>query len=222
MTDLDKAIAAGARAGVAVSRETAERLALYVALLRQWNPAKNLVSASTLDAVWDRHVADCLQLAALSPARHWVDMGSGGGLPGLILAAILAERGGTIHCVESKLGKAAFLREAARQMQVPATIHAARIEAVMEDWPAGRPVEVVTARALAPLPKLLSLSKSLLKKGALGLFPKGQDAANELTDAAQYWIFNHDLRPSVTDSAARIVLITDLAERPHSVSGASS
>lgn len=219
MNDLETAMEAGERAGVPVSRETAERLVLYVRLLRQWNPAKNLVSASTLDAVWDRHIADCLQLAAFVSARHWVDMGSGGGLPGLILAAVLAERGGSIHCIESKLGKAAFLREAARQMQVPAIIHAERIEAVMEDWPADRPIEVVTARALAPLPKLLDLSKSLLKRGALGLFPKGQDAVNELTDAAQYWNFNHDLRPSVTDSAARIVLITDLAERPHSVSG---
>lgn len=213
MTEIDKARTAGERAGVAVSRETAERLALYVALLRQWNPTKNLVSASTLDSVWERHIVDCLQLAAISPARHWVDMGSGGGLPGLIIASVLAERGGTVHCIESKLGKAAFLREAARQMQVPATIHAERIEAVMQGWPEERAVDVVTARALAPLGQLLTLSKSLLKKGAVGIFPKGQDAAKELTGAAQYWNFNHTLRPSVTDSAARIVLISDLAER---------
>lgn len=216
MKDSDRAFLAAEKAKLPVSRETAERLALYVALLRQWNPSKNLVSASTLDHVWDRHIADCLQLATISSARHWVDMGSGGGLPGLVLAAVLAERGGTVHCIESKLGKAAFLREAGRQMKVPVVVHPERIEAVLNHWPTDRPVEVVTARALAPLPQLLTLGKTLLKSGTIGLFPKGQDVDAELTEATKYWNFNHELRASVTDPAARIVLVSDLAERPSS------
>lgn len=194
-------------AGVAVSRETAERLALYVALLRKWNPSKNLVSPATLSAVWTRHVTDCLQIAALAPeARTWVDLGSGGGLPGLIIGALLVERPGTrIHLVESKLGKAAFLREAARQMGLPATIHAARIEDVLADW--HEPVDVVTARALAPLTTLVGMSLPLLKTGAIGLFPKGQDVGSELTEAAKYWKLDTVLTRSVTEQDGRIVTV---------------
>ena len=105
VSDRAAAEAAARQAGVAVSRETQDRLVLYVSLLRRWNPVKNLVSPHTLSAVWERHIADCLQLAALAPdARTWVDLGSGGGLPGLVIAAVLAERAGTqIHLVESKL-----------------------------------------------------------------------------------------------------------------------
>ncbi|QCK85282.1 16S rRNA (guanine(527)-N(7))-methyltransferase RsmG [Phreatobacter aquaticus] len=207
VSDRAAAEAAARQAGVAVSRETQDRLVLYVSLLRRWNPVKNLVSPHTLSAVWERHIADCLQLAALAPdARTWVDLGSGGGLPGLVIAAVLAERAGTrIHLVESKLGKAAFLREAARQMGVPATIHAFRIEGVLAQWT--EPVDVVTARALAPLDQLVRLSVPLLKTGAFGLFPKGQDVGSELTQAAKYWKLDTVLTPSVTEQDGRIVTV---------------
>ena len=212
--DLRAADEAAALAGVAVSRETRERLVLYVDLLRRWNPSKNLVAPATLDAVWTRHIADCLQLTKLAPdAEVWMDLGSGGGLPGLIVAAVMAERPGTqMHCVESKLGKAAFLREAARIMAVPATVHAARIEDVVASW-SGR-VDVVSARALASLTDLIGMSQDLLKSGAVGLFPKGQDVGRELTEAAKYWTLDTVLTPSATDPQARIVTLRGAAPVP--------
>ncbi|MBN8938230.1 MAG: 16S rRNA (guanine(527)-N(7))-methyltransferase RsmG [Rhizobiales bacterium] len=205
--ELKEAERAAAAAGVAVSRETMERLVLYVALLRKWNPSKNLVAPATLAQVWTRHIADCLQLATLvPPGRIWIDLGSGAGLPGLVIAAVLAEQPGAhIHCVESKLGKAAFLREAARIMKVPATVHAERIEDVVADW--SGPVDVVTARALASLQQLVGMSHDLLKSGAIGLFLKGQDVERELTEAAKYWKLDTVLTPSATDPQARIVTL---------------
>lgn len=210
---VDKALEAAQLAGVPVSRETAEALSLYVDLLRRWNSTKNLVSASTLESVWSRHVADCLQLLRLAPeARRWVDMGSGGGLPALVIAAALKGReGAEVHCIESKLGKAAFLQEAARQMRVQVRVWPKRIEDVV-----GREVldvEVVTARALAPLLDLLRLANPLLKTGAVGIFPKGQDVVSELTEAAKYWRFTHQSIPSVTESRGRILVIGDLSEQ---------
>jgi 16S rRNA (guanine527-N7)-methyltransferase len=209
VADLDSAFAAAGLAGVSVSRETAARLALYVALLRKWNPVKNLVAASTLHDIWTRHIADSLQLLRHAPeARIWVDLGSGGGLPALVIAALMAEvPGASVHCIESKLGKAAFLREAARQMHVPVTVHAERIETVLAAWPAAERADVVTARALATLSKLLVLATPLLKTGAVGLFPKGQDVGSELTEAAKYWKLDYIAVPSVTDKSGHIVTI---------------
>lgn len=205
--DEAEAIAAGRLAGVDVSRETARRLATYVGLLRQWNAAKNLVAPSTLGDVWHRHIADSLQVLAAAPeARSWVDLGSGAGLPGLVIAAVLAGRPDTVvHCIESRQGKAAFLREAARRMGVPARIHADRIEAVTKRWTG--PVDAVTARALAPLDQLLALAGPLLKTGASAVFLKGQDVGSELTLASKYWNLDADLRPSVTDAQGRVVVI---------------
>ncbi|KAF0137862.1 MAG: 16S rRNA (guanine527-N7)-methyltransferase [Xanthobacteraceae bacterium] len=209
----DQALASADRAGVAVSRETADRLALYVALLRRWNPVKNLVSPHTLGEVWERHVTDSLQLVRIAPeARVWVDMGSGGGLPALVVAAVLAGKPGVeVHCIESKLGKAAFLQEAARQMRVPVTVWARRIEDVVgHDLVSA---DVVTARALAPMKDLLRLANPLLKTGALGIFPKGQDVASELTEAAIYWKFDHRSVPSVTDPRGRIIVVQGVERR---------
>ncbi len=201
-------------AGVPVSRETADRLTLYVDLLRKWNPSKNLVAPSTLDAIWSRHVADSLQLIRCAPdATRWADLGSGGGLPALVVAAVVADRpGALVHCVESKLGKAAFLQEAARQMRVPVKVWAKRIEDVV-----GREitsVDVVSARALAPLVDLLSLANPLLKTGAVGVFPKGQDVGVELTQAAKYWRFTHRSVPSVTDPRGTILVVRDVDSVP--------
>jgi 16S rRNA (guanine527-N7)-methyltransferase len=209
---VEQALKAADQAGVPVSRETAEALSLYVSLLRRWNPTKNLVSASTLDAVWTRHVADSLQLLRLAPeALRWVDMGSGGGLPALVIAAALKGReGAEVHCIESKLGKAAFLQEAARQMRVPVRVWAKRIEDVVGREPLQ--AEVVTARALAPLTDLLRLANPLLKTGAVGIFPKGQDVVSELTEAAKYWRFTHQSIPSVTETRGRILVVSDLSD----------
>jgi 16S rRNA (guanine527-N7)-methyltransferase len=170
-----------------VSRETSERLTLLVAELARWQKAKNLVSSATLADVWVRHIADSLQLHRLAPeARTWLDLGSGGGFPGLVLGICLIEvPGGHIDLVESNARKCAFLRHAARVTGAPVAVHAARIEDVIGEF-TGK-VDVVTARALAPLPNLLGWCKELLRTGTLGLFPKGQYLDAELTEASKYW-----------------------------------
>lgn len=195
-----------------VSRETEERLALLVAELARWQKAKNLVSSATLGDVWTRHVADSLQLFGLAPeARTWLDLGSGGGFPGLVLGICLAETGGQIDLVESNARKCAFLRHAARLTGAPVTVHAARIEDVIGKF-TGK-VDVVTARALAPLPNLLGWCKELLRTGTLGLFPKGQDLDAELTEASKYWNIQASTVVSLTDPAARILMIRGAEQR---------
>lgn len=198
-----------------VSRETEERLAVLVAELERWQKAKNLVSGATLDEVWTRHIADSLQLLGHAPqARRWLDLGSGGGFPGLVLGIRLAELGGHIDLVESNARKCAFLRQAARLTGAAVTVHAARIEEVMPRF-LGK-VEVVTARALAPLPLLLDWCKELLRTGVVGVFPKGQHLDAELTAAAKCWKIQASTFPSVTDSAARILVIRDAQKRADS------
>lgn len=198
-----------------VSRETEERLAILVVELERWQKAKNLVSNATMDEVWTRHIADSLQLFDLAPeARRWLDLGSGGGFPGLVLGIRLAETGGHIDLVESNARKCAFLRHAARLTGAPVTVHNARIEAVMPQFLGN--VEAVTARALAPLPLLLDWCKDLLRTGVIGVFPKGQYLDAELTEASKYWKIQASTFPSVTDSAARILVIRDAQKRAES------
>src|SRR5215470_11278529 len=196
-----------ALAAVPVSRETAARLDDFVQLLMKWQQTTNLVAPASLSEVWTRHVLDSLQLLALAPdALTWVDLGSGGGFPGLVIACALAERpGAKVHLVESNRKKAGFLREAARQLAVPALVHATRIEDFVEIF--DESADVITARALAPMRDLLALAEPLLKKGALGLFPKGQDVETELTEAAKYWIIEADTVPSLTSAQGRVLVV---------------
>lgn len=192
----------------AVSRETFARLETIADLLAKWQKTINLVAPATLPELWSRHIGDSLQLVnhvSEKPLR-WVDLGSGGGFPGLVIAAVLAEwAGATVHLVESDTRKAAFLREAARLAGLPATVHAQRIEQVAQQLAPG--TEVVSARALAPLPKLLDLAEPFLAVGAIGVFPKGRDADLELTQARKGWTLDCDLRPSTSDPLARILLV---------------
>lgn len=191
-----------------VSRETLSRLTAIADLLVKWQKTINLVAPATLPELWSRHMGDSLQLINHVPekARRWVDLGSGGGFPGLVVAAVLAEReGADMHLVESDTRKAAFLREAARVAELPVTVHAVRIEQVAGRLAPG--TDVVSARALAPLPKLLELAEPFLAAGALGLFPKGRDAERELTDARKGWTLDLDLRPSASDPHGRILLV---------------
>jgi len=196
-----------------VSRETLDRLDRFVATLLAWQRRMNLVAPSTEPKLWTRHIADSLQLLALAPeAKIWVDLGSGGGFPGLAVACALADRpGALVHLVESNAKKAAFLREAARAAGAPAQIHAVRIEDFVENF--ASPVDVVTARALAPLAELLAAAYPLLKSGVVGLFPKGQDVGAELTEAAKCWSIQSTLAPSLTDSKAKIVRVTGLSPK---------
>ena len=213
---MDEAIAADrARAlGIVnVSRETLERLDRFVALLLTWQRTTNLIAPSTVLQVWTRHIADSLQLIELAPAaRIWIDLGSGGGFPGLPIACALAAMpGAAIHLVESNQKKAAFLREAARVTGAPAIVHAVRIEKFVDDFAPG--AEAVTARAVASLKVLLNECFILLQKGAIGIFPKGQDVEAELTEASKYWNMTVDLVPSRTDPKARIAVVRSLERR---------
>lgn len=197
-----------------VSRETTERLDRFVATLLDWQQRMNLISRSSEAAVWTRHVADSLQLHPLAPeARVWADLGSGAGFPGLVIACALADRpGAEVHLVESNGKKAAFLRDAAQAIGAPATVHQMRIEEFLEKTV--QTFDVVTARALAPLPQLLPMAYPLLRKGALGLFPKGQDVGSELTEAAKYWNVKSELVQSRTDARGQIVVVRGLAPKP--------
>ena len=196
-----------------VSRETEERLDRFVELLLTWQKTTHLISPSTIPNLWTRHVADSLQLIDLAPnARLWVDLGSGGGFPGVVIACALADTpGAQIHLVESNSKKAAFLREAVRVTGAPAVVQPMRIEKYVANF-AAIP-DVVTARALLPFKSLLDNSFSILSRGTLGLFPKGQDVAAELTQAAKYWKVEYTLAPSRTDSLARIVVVRGLERR---------
>jgi 16S rRNA (guanine527-N7)-methyltransferase len=198
---------------IPVSRETAARLDRVVALLRQWQRTTNLIAPSTVPKIWTRHIADSLQLLALAPqARHWIDLGSGGGFPGLAIACALADQpGARVDLVESNGKKCAFLRAAAQASGAPAEVHCQRIESFVEKFD-GHP-DIVTARALAPLATLCGYVAPLLKRGAQALLPKGQDVEAELTQATRYWNIAADLVRSETDPDARIVVIRALERK---------
>lgn len=188
-----------------VSRETENDLAMLVDLVLAWQAVKNLVGRSTLEEMWMRHIADSAQLTAHAPAktRIWIDLGSGAGFPGLVIAILFKNRPGfQMHLVESDGRKAAFLRAAAREIGLPVRVHNGRIADVLPAIEGH--VDVVSARALAPLPDLLEMSADLLQKGAVGLFLKGQDVASELTANTTYSIV---LEPSVTDPKSSVVIV---------------
>jgi 16S rRNA (guanine527-N7)-methyltransferase len=203
---------AAALALTPVSRETEARLDAYVALLLRWQAKTNLVASSTLPQLWTRHVADSLQLLAIAPnAKSWVDLGSGGGFPGVVLACALAGTpGATVHLVERNAKKAAFLREALRITGAPAIIHPADIGDCVDSF--GGPVDCVTARALAPLHQLIGFAEPLVGKGAKALFLKGQDVDAELTEATEYWRVVPQLHPSLTGQGC-IVELTSIERR---------
>ena len=182
---------AAALARTPVSRETEARLDRYVALLLDWQAKTNLIAPSTLPRLWTRHVADSLQLLKLAPdARRWADLGSGGGFPGIVLACVMAERGGDVDLVERNGKKAAFLREALRVTGSPGAVHAADIGDFV-DSVASAP-DCVTARAL---------------------FLKGQDVESELTEATKYWNIEPVLHPSRSGGQGWIVDVCRLSPR---------
>ncbi|TCZ64103.1 16S rRNA (guanine(527)-N(7))-methyltransferase RsmG [Roseicella aquatilis] len=192
-------------AAFGVSRETGERLADFVALLRRWNTRINLTAERDEAALWQRHVLDSLQLAPLVPPGNGplVDLGSGAGFPGLILALAT---GRETHLVESDRRKSAFLIEAARVLGLPCVkVHPARIEAATLPQAA-----MVSARALAPLSDLLVHAHRILAPGGIALFPKGRTAEEELTQAAGAWIMHIERFPSRTDPSATILRLSEI------------
>jgi 16S rRNA (guanine527-N7)-methyltransferase len=192
---------------VPVSRETGERLATYVDLLAHWRTKTNLIAESTFASVWTRHVADSAQLSALAPeARHWIDMGSGAGFPGLVIAIQLADiPGAVVHLIESDQRKCAFLREAVRATGAPATIHATRVEAI--DRASLGPVDAVTARAFAPLPLTLKLARTWIERGAVGVFPRGESAKDQVAALPEAPLHAIELIPSLVNPRAGILRI---------------
>jgi 16S rRNA (guanine527-N7)-methyltransferase len=196
---------------VPVSRETEARLDAFVDLLDRWRHKTNLISNSTFASVWTRHIADSAQVLALAPeARRWLDMGSGAGFPGLVIAIALANvPGAIVHCVESDRRKAAFLREAARATGAAAVIHPERVEAI-EPESLG-PVDAVTARAFAPLPLALKLAKPWIERGAVAVFPRGESAKDQIAALPEAppeaWAYAIETLPSVVNPKAAILRI---------------
>jgi 16S rRNA (guanine527-N7)-methyltransferase len=197
-----------------VPHETIHRLTRYAELLAHWQKSINLVAPLTLPEVWSRHFADSAQLRSLAPdARLWLDLGSGAGFPGLVVAILQAQIPDfRMHLVESNAKKCAFLAEVARATSALVDIHAMRIEELAERAQSLRP-DVVSARALAPLPRLLELAEPFFGEGTRGLFLKGRETEAEIEAAKAGWTFDVRLHPSLTAEDARIVEVTDLHRR---------
>lgn len=191
-----------------VSRETLDRLKAYVGFLGEWNLRHNLVSRESIAHVWQRHVLDSAQLLPLIPveAKSLVDLGSGAGFPGLVLAALLREREGfRVVLYESIAKKCVFLKEAATRMDVTVEIRNRRIEAAQHEV-----FDVVTARACAPLPQLLVYAQHFQGRHTVNLFLKGQSVEDELTEAHKSWRMKVIKHPSRTDPSATILEIREL------------
>lgn len=195
-----------------VSRETLERLLEFEKEFARWSQRINLAAPSASSHLWERHILDSAQLFSLKPASlKWLDLGSGGGFPGAVLALMLIEReGAQIDLVESAGKKAAFLQSVLKGLGAPAAVHRIRIEEAKAR--VGVP-EVVTARALAPLKRLLHLSRPWLEAGAVGLFHKGRDYAGELEESRSEWSFDLVEHESRTDASGRILEIGNLRPR---------
>lgn len=193
-----------------VSRETFDRLVAFEALFQKWASRINLSAPSTLGDVWSRHILDSAQLLRLAPeAKHWLDLGSGGGFPGIVMAILLLEKEGAhVDLVESNRKKSAFLQSAIGQFGLPARVHSHRIE---ETYHSISAPDVITARALAPLPVLLGLSRPWLAARATGLFHKGRDYRSEIEESAHQWRFDLLEHRSMIDPQSVILEIRNLA-----------
>ncbi|GAB4361356.1 MAG: 16S rRNA (guanine(527)-N(7))-methyltransferase RsmG [Oricola sp.] len=196
-----------------VSRETRQRLEAFAVLYEKWSPRINLTAPSTQADFWRRHVGDSAQLLDIAPdARHWVDLGSGGGFPGMVIAIMLqGVAGARVELVESNRKKTAFLQAVKAQCAPSAVIHPARIEDVVGRI--GAP-EIVTARALAALPKLLELTAPWLQGGSRALFHKGRGYAAEIEESRAKWGFDLVIHESRIDADSVVLEITNLRPRP--------
>ncbi|MCF6123589.1 16S rRNA (guanine(527)-N(7))-methyltransferase RsmG [Mesorhizobium sp. M7A.F.Ca.CA.001.07.2.1] len=192
-----------------VSRETFDRLVAFEQMFQKWNRSINLVAQSTSGDVWQRHILDSAQLGRIEPvATRWVDLGSGGGFPGLVMAFLLAERdGASIDLVESNRKKASFLQTVVGQFSLPARVVARRID---DSHALVSTPQIVTARALAPLSTLLDLSAPWLVSGARGLFHKGRDYRTEVQESVHRWSFDLVEHPSMTDVGGVILELSNL------------
>lgn len=214
--DLDEA---GFASAFSMSSQALDRTRIYLERLRTWQKTMNLVAPSTLDTAWCRHFADSAQLAALAPreTRTWIDLGSGAGFPGLVIAIMLAERNEQstkVVLIESDTRKCAFLREVVRAMGISTAVSVEilneRIEKAATQARIGV-AEVVSARALAPLDRLIAYAEPWLTAGATGLFLKGRGAETELAEAEKQWRLDREIVPSLTDPDGRIIVVRSIA-----------
>lgn len=184
-----------------VSRETFDRLCLYADRLRTENAHQNLVSAATLDSLWERHIIDSAQLARFEPrpGAAWADIGSGAGLPGIVLACLVE---GPIRLVEPRRLRAEFLRSVVAELGLAAKVEASKVERVAGSY------DVITGRAVASLSRFLSLCDHLSTKNTVWVLPKGRSAQSELAEAQRTWQGDFRVEPSVTDADAKIVVAT--------------
>jgi 16S rRNA (guanine527-N7)-methyltransferase len=201
--------AEGFRKIIGVSRETHDHLQIFVALLKSWNRRINLVGRDTIGDIWRRHILDSAQLFHLIPpkTRTLVDLGSGAGLPGLILSIMGVPQ---VHLIESDGRKAVFLREAIRVTGAPAIVHSTRIDRVTPFA-----ADVITARALAPLPELLRISEQFRGRHTICLFLKGRMVEEELTEATKTWHMQIYRQPSLTDASGSILRLEAIARDPN-------
>ncbi|MEL6570499.1 MAG: 16S rRNA (guanine(527)-N(7))-methyltransferase RsmG [Pseudomonadota bacterium] len=186
-----------------VSRETLEALQVYAELTQKWTARINLISKSTVGDIWERHIQDSLQLYPLAPPfGRWVDLGSGGGFPALVIAVVARERAPDAEFVliESDARKCAFLRTVIRELDLSATVYASRIE---ETPP--QQADIVSARALASLPELFALTVRHLKPTGTAFFLKGRQAQAELDAVSADWTYEFAEHPSITDPHSRIL-----------------
>jgi 16S rRNA (guanine527-N7)-methyltransferase len=189
-----------------VSRETVDRLERYVALLREENRRQNLVSAATLDRVWERHIMDSAQLARFEPrpGASWVDIGSGAGLPGIVIACLVK---GSVTLVEPRRLRAEFLHKACESLGLHAAVLGAKAESV------GGKFDVITARAVANLCDLLRISSHLSTRKTVWALPKGRSGQAELAEASRTWHFDAREEPSCTDPQATILVLSGVGAR---------
>ncbi len=189
-----------------VSRETILKLEAYADRLRHWQARINLISPATVSDLWTRHIIDSAQLFSCAPRgwRRWVDLGSGGGLPGAVIAIMAEDGERSVHLVESNGKKASFLTNVLAELAPSARVHRMRVE---QSYEAVGPIDVVSARALAKLADLLTLSEPWLLQGAVALFPKGRGYAAEIAEARDEWRFSLVEEISVTDADSRLLVI---------------
>lgn len=195
--------------GVNVSRETEQRLGDFVRLLEKWNAAINLISKSTIGQIWSRHILDSAQVFSYGAAAHrWADLGSGGGFPGLVVAILAAEKAPNMRIilVESDQRKAAFLRQASQSLGLSAEVISDRIEVIPPLL-----ADVVSARALAPLPQLCAFAKTHLAADGAAVFLKGKSCTAEIADARKNWNFSLESHASMTDPSALVLVLKGIS-----------
>ncbi|EDQ06336.1 Ribosomal RNA small subunit methyltransferase G [Sulfitobacter indolifex] len=190
-----------------VSRETLQKLEAFAELVRKWNPKINLVSKSSLDDLWDRHILDSVQVFRLvEQGGNWVDIGSGGGFPGIVIAILnQKEQKFRVRLVESDQRKCAFLRTAIRELGLTATVDNERIENAQN-----LEADILSARALSDLSQLLAYAEMHLKPGGVAIFPKGQNWQQEVEETQHLWSYQFEAVTSKTNSAAAVLMIKDI------------